>query len=144
MPITVNVGELLSTDDDQIRTRGCDPCVALLVIYADTKKCAHFCVSFAGPYTQANINQRLDPILEAHFPLEDIIRVGFTWGGQAAGMGSTQIMNRLAEYFGDHHPIFSNAYDSISSTEENEIAFSNLEVWPFTNEPPLNQYADLV
>src|SRR6185437_14412306 len=52
--IVVNVGELLECDErDEIATRGCDPCVALIVIYNHgigdrgsqyIKRCAHFSV----------------------------------------------------------------------------------------------------
>lgn len=146
MPITVNVGDILECDqNDEIRTRGCDPCVGLIVIYNNgsgkvVKRCAHFSVGFAGPYTQANINARLNPILDNYFPQVNILAVGFTWGGGGAGMGSAFIYNRLTEYFAAVAPVQSETNDSIT-TNGNNIQILNGEVWPY--DPQHNNQAEL-
>ncbi|MBS1772040.1 MAG: hypothetical protein JST82_04220 [Bacteroidetes bacterium] len=144
MPVIANVGEIVDTyDGEEVGTRGCDPCVGLVVIYENgTKKCAHFCVSYAGPYTQANINARLNPILLANFPNVEITSVGFTWGGNTPGQGAELICNRLLEYFHNNVAVTSNTNDSIISNGDG-VQISNLQVWPFTNDPASNQFADL-
>ncbi len=150
MPITVNVGELLECDEtDEIRTRGCDPCVALVVIYQNgqapalIKRCAHFSVNFLPPYTNAIMAQVMNPILAANFPLDgNIVAVGFTWGGNAAGMGSVQILATLTQYFNGLNPLISQDQDSISSNG-NVIVLSNLQQWAFTHVPPENLAAEL-
>jgi hypothetical protein len=149
MPITVNVGELLECDqNDEIRTRGCDPCVGLVVIYNHggggnlVKRCAHFSVNFAGPYNQHIINTALDPVLNNYFPVVNIVAVGFTWGGGGAGMGSVQICNRLRAYFAGNAPIESAVSDSIT-TNANAIQIVNNQHWAFTHNPNHNLEAEL-
>lgn len=148
MPITVNVGEILDTDQtNEIRTRGCDPCVALIVVY-DTgnanliKRCAHFTVNFPGPYSQERIDQSLNPILNQFFQLIGIVSVGFTWGGGSRGMGSDFICNNLEIYFADFNPIQSNTHDSITTNDQN-LELLNNQIWDFTNNPAANSSADL-
>ncbi|CAL2078115.1 hypothetical protein [Tenacibaculum sp. 190524A02b] len=147
-PITVNVGEILEVNqNNEIRTRGCDPCVGLIVIYDAgggnlIKRCAHFTVNFAGPYTQDRIDQALNPILNNFFQPIGIISVGYTWGGGAAGMGSNFICNNLDIYFADFNPVSSNNNDSITSNGAN-VQLLNNQHWAFTNIPPLNNNADL-
>lgn len=149
MPITVNVGELLECDgSNEIRTRGCDPCVGLIVIYQNdpngvvTKRCAHFSVGFAGPYTEARVNASLNPVLAAYFPLSNIIAVGFTWGGFSPGLGAEQICSRLTQYFSGHNVQSSNNHDSIT-TNGNAIQLLPVQVWDFTNNPAANLLAEL-
>jgi hypothetical protein len=148
MPITVNVGEILETDQtDEIRTRGCDPCVGLIVIYDIgngrlVKRCAHFTVNFTGPYSQARIDNSLNPILNQFFQPIGIVSVGFTWGGFTPGMGSNFICNNLGIYFADFNPIQSNNRDSITTNGQN-IQFFNNQPWNFTNNPAINNNADL-
>ncbi|HBG07914.1 MAG TPA: hypothetical protein DDY22_20750 [Geobacter sp.] len=148
MPITVNVGEILEcAQNDEIRTRGCDPCVGLIVIY-DTgggsvvKRCAHFSVGLRGPYTQAKIDNVLNPILANHFGKDHIVAAGFTWGGQGAGMGSAFICNNLARYFGDFNAQHSAENDSIT-TNSNVIEISNNALWDYTYDPSDNASAEL-
>ena len=148
MQFTANVGEILDTDQyNDMRTRGCDPCVGLIVIYDQgngnlVKRCAHFTVNFAGPYTQARIDQALNPILQNYFPQKDIVTVGYTWGGQSKGMGSDLIYNNLQAYFAAFQPVESNTNDSITTNGQN-IQVSNNEQWAFTFNPPNNSFADL-
>ncbi|WP_327437879.1 hypothetical protein [Pseudomonas donghuensis] len=152
MPVTVNVGELLECDGtDNIRTRGCDPCVALIVIYqngqngAIAKRCAHFSVDYGPPYTQARVDASLDPVLTDYFPLNGntIRAVGFTWGGNAAGMGSVQIFNRLTQYFNGLDVQSSTTKDSITTNGEEILILDNQNQWVFTNQPASNSLAEL-
>ncbi|MEG4170597.1 MULTISPECIES: hypothetical protein [unclassified Microcoleus] len=147
MPVTVNVGEILDCDqNDEIRTRGCDPCVGLIVIYVNagntTKRCAHFSVNIAGVLTQDRINAALNPILDGHFPLANIQAVGFTWGGGGVGMGSAFICVRLQVYFVGQ-PINWSAQNDSLTTNGGGIELSNGRTWAWTNDPPLNGYAEL-
>ena len=151
MPVTVNVGELLECDqNDNIRTRGCDPCVALIVIFNNggagqvVKRCAHFSVGMAGPYTQGHINAALNPILANYFPLDEsnVLAVGFTWGGYSPGMGAVQICNRLREYFNGLNVLESATQDSLT-TNGNVIQALNMMHWAFTFPLPHNQEAEL-
>jgi hypothetical protein len=147
MPITVNVGEILECDEtNEVRTRGCDPCVGLIVIYVNeevTKRCAHFSVNIAGRLTQDIINAALNPVLEAQFPLSNIKAVGFTWGGNAVDMGGDLIFNRLTDYFVEQ-PILvqSNENDSLT-TAKLEINLLNNQNWPWTNDPANKLLAEL-
>lgn len=148
MPVTVNVGEILQCDqNDEIRTRGCDPCVGLIVIYVNagntTKRCAHFSVNIAGALTQAIINAALNPILNGHFPLPNIQAVGFTWGGNSLGMGGDLIYARLQEYFAGHPITSSNQRDSLTTTNGQVIQLSNTKTWAWTNNSALNSDAEL-
>jgi hypothetical protein len=142
MPVTVNVGEISTTNNDEIRTRGCDPCVGLIAIYNNQKVCAHFSVGYAGPYTDANIGQRINPVLQLHFPVAGLVAVGYTWGGGAAAMGSAQIINCLNAHFAGHAPVVNQTRDSITSNG-NAIEFLNLQTWDYTNVPAANTNAEL-
>jgi len=149
MPVTVNVGEILQCNqNDDIRTRGCDPCVGLIVIYNAgganrLKKCAHFSVGFAGPFNQGNIDAALNPILAGNFPLPNIVAVSFTWGGGGAGMGSVEIMNRLNAYFAGQPGLAASAINDSITTNGDNIQILNNQNWAFTNNPALNQNAVL-
>jgi hypothetical protein len=147
MPVTVNVGEILQCNQtDEIRTRGCDPCVGLIVIYVNggntTKKCAHFSVNISGALTQDIINAALNPILNGHFPLANIQAVGFTWGGCSPGMGGNLIYARLLEYFAGKPITSSNQRDSLT-TNGQVIQLLNNQNWDWTNDPALNLNAQL-
>jgi len=151
MSTTVNVGEILQCGKNiEIRTRGCDPCVALIVIYGNgesaVKKCAHFSVNMSGPLNQKRIDTALNPILEKHFPLPNISAVGFATGGESYDrkMGAKEIFTRLAEYFpGDKIVAQSKKDDSLTSVQLGIRALKNND-WPFTNDPASNSDADLV
>lgn len=160
MAITVNVGEILECDDkNEIRTRGCDPCVALIAIYEDekliTKRCAHFCVNMAGSLNQNRIDNALKPILEKHFKLDKLKAVGFTTGGEdyklekrQFSMGSKEIFLGLQKYFpGDKTVVKSSDCDSLTTAELGVKAVKldkkTAENWKFTNNPAKNQDADL-
>lgn len=147
MPVT-NVGEILECDqNDEIRTRGCDPCVGLIVVYVNagniTKRCAHFSVNMAGALTQVRINIALNPILNERFPLDNIQAVGFNWGGGCVGMGGDLIYARLQLYFAEQQITMSNHADSIT-TDGQDIQLTNAEIWPWTNVPALNAFAELM
>ncbi len=147
---TVNVGEILECDQNaEIRTRGCDPCVALIIIYTNggitRKKCAHFSVNIAGPLTQAAINAALDPILMGEFPLPLPANaiVGFTWGGNNHGMGGNEIFTRLGTYFPAANIVVQSNQDDSLTTAGLTINAMNLQVWGWTNVPPANLRAEL-
>ena len=148
MPITVNVGEILECDqNNDVRTRGCDPCVALIAIYINgaitTKRCAHFSVGIAGPLTQSVINAALNPILMANFPLANINAVGFTWGGQSVGMGGNFIFTRLGTYFQEANIVVQSHQNDSLTTAGLEINASNGQTWAWTNDPASNALAEL-
>ncbi|NEP12207.1 MAG: hypothetical protein F6K14_18770 [Symploca sp. SIO2C1] len=167
MPITVNTGEILQCNQtDNIRTRGCDPCVGLIVIYVNEnnaiKKCAHFSVNdpdnILQNADQNTINQVLNPILEEFFPLagihfqnthfENIHAVGFTWGGGAEGQGSNFIFNRLRGYFSEENIVIEREnIDNITTHGLNiQIGYQNAfnpPDWPWTNDPANNHDAQL-
>lgn len=157
--IVVNVGELLECDQrDEIATRGCDPCVALIVIYNHgigdrgsqyIKRCAHFSVDIRLPEGQRRAPQRqqlvqtaLDPVLEAYFPREHIRRVGFATGGNHRGSGAEDIVNRLRAYF-QNHPIVEWVNRDSLRTANDLILGLNNQHWPFTHDPPHNSCAEL-
>lgn len=145
--ITVNVGELLQCDDkNDIQTRGCDPCVALIVIYKKInsieKKCAHFSLGIGGRPDQNRIEQSLNQIIQNHFPLLNINSVGITWGGRVQGMGGNIIFNRLVQYFNGQVIQQSQQNDSIS-TNGLQIVIANNQVWPWTHDPATNDIAEI-
>ena len=148
MTITVNVGEILQCDHtEDIRTRACDPCVALIVIYKNgdsvIKKCAHFTVSFDGRLYRDSIEQALKPVLQENFPLKHIHKVGITWGGNALGLGGDLVFSCLGLYFaGINGVIVSSHNDSICSNGL-DLCVSNGEIWNWSNIPASNGLAEL-
>lgn len=145
--MTVNVGEILECHaGEDIRTRGCDPCVALIAIYTlngvITKRCAHFSVGIPGRLNQVVINAALNPVLQANFPLVNLTSAGFTWGGRTFGMGGDLIYNRLNQYFAGHINVQGQQADSLT-TNGLGIQILNQQVWPWTNIPAANAAAEL-
>jgi hypothetical protein len=152
--VIVNVGELLECGhDEDIATRGCDPCVALIAVIAVTaghggqhvKRCAHFSVNMRMPprIDQQRIDTALDPILRAFFPLnENIRRVGFATGGQSPGMGAKEIMTKLEKYFGAVPWGKWENCDSLRTFNDLILGLKN-QIWPFTNAFPDNEVAEL-
>lgn len=147
MALTANIGEIVECGaNDDVRTRGCDPCVALIVIYGEpskiTKKCAHFSVSIKGPPVKEKVLKALDPVLTNEFPLKGVKAAGYAWGGANKRLGAEIIAERLAQYFKDVKDLVQVANRDSLSTKGTAIVASN-DKWPWTNDPPRNQLADL-
>ena len=157
--IVVNVGELLECDEsDEIATRGCDPCVALIVIYNNgigdhgsqyIKRCAHFSVDIKLPMgakqasgRQQLVQAALDPVLNAHFPLKNVRRVGFSTGGFSRNLGAEEIVTRLRSYFQEQRFMEWAKCDSLRSHND-MIMGAKGQIWPFTHENPANSNAEL-
>ena len=153
--IVVNIGELLECDEtEEIATRGCDPCVALIAIYNNgigdhgsryIKKCAHFSVEMdlRSKITQQRIETALNPVLTTCFPLtQNIRRVGFSTGGCCLGMGATEITSRLRSYFSEQLVVQWGNRDSLRTVNDVIWGFKN-QIWPFTHAHRRNSYAEL-
>lgn len=162
--ITVNVGECLTCKlSDDIRTRGCDPCVALIAISETKKTCAHLSVNAALPQKGAlrdkeagaiaafqrdsesgkSVLKALDQLLAGHFPLADLTKVGFTWGGNNKQQGAELITDALAKYFSGKEIVESGAScDSLATIGDKIVASKNSD-WKFSSKEPTNLLAQL-